>query len=65
MRFTDTVRLQVAHYGPGENIKLEMWPCASFGNEILQAMADLAEDLRNILDDFFTTQTFKDTEHNS
>ena len=51
MRFTDTVRLHVA-YRPGEDIKLEMWLCASIGNDILQAMIGSAEALRNVLGDY-------------
>jgi len=51
MRFTDTVRLHVA-YRPGEDIKLEMWLCASIGNDILQATISSAEALRNILGDY-------------
>ncbi|PVH70190.1 hypothetical protein DL98DRAFT_521748 [Cadophora sp. DSE1049] len=51
MRFTDTVRLYVA-YRPGEDIKLEMWLCASIGNDISQATIDSAEDLRNVLGDY-------------
>lgn len=48
MRFTDTVRLYVA-YRKGEDIKLEIWVCASIGKDILQATIISAEGLRSVL----------------
>ncbi|KAH7364891.1 hypothetical protein BKA65DRAFT_473192 [Rhexocercosporidium sp. MPI-PUGE-AT-0058] len=51
MRFTDTVRLHVA-YREGEDIKLEIWLCASIRNDVSQATISSAEGLRNILGNY-------------
>ncbi|KAF2177299.1 hypothetical protein K469DRAFT_755231 [Zopfia rhizophila CBS 207.26] len=48
---TDTVRLRLPHRS-GEDFKLEVWLCSSFGESIPRAIMSSVEELRIILGDY-------------